>query len=152
MACGCKRGTTETTQRQMDLKSGYVLVRKGLKTKPTDICIACAQKHYDEAWIAFNECGYSDENRRFIRGSLRAIVLHTYKEWAEIGNLARECALLIQEGKDKEAIPKMEQLGSMIDAEFYRVNPEIKERIEELKRRADDTDINSIGRGEQEQQ
>ena len=135
MGCGCKKnGENNTIQKSWNGQSGYVLVKKGSKTKPTDTCIACAQKHYDEAWIAFNECDYADENRRFIRGSLRAVVLHTYKEWQEIGHLARECALLIQEAKDREAIPKMEKLGEMIDAEFYKVNPEVKERLDTLKK------------------
>jgi len=57
--------------------------------KPTTQCIACAQKHLDEAWTMFHEYGYSNENRRFVRGNLRAIVLHTYLEWKSIATLAR---------------------------------------------------------------
>ena len=84
------------------------------KTLPTEQCIACAQKHMDEAYVLFTEFGYGNENRRLVRGNLRAIVLHTFKEWKEIANLARECALLVQEARDEEALGKMQGLCDMI--------------------------------------
>lgn len=146
MACGClKRDSGRNVEERVEP------AKAPRRTLPTDQCIACAQKHYDEAWIAMNECGYSDANRRFVRGSLRAVVLHTYREWKEIGRLARECALLLQEGRDDEAHPLMERLGGMIDDEFYKVNPDARERIDELERRSNGHS-DTVGQREQVRQ
>jgi len=107
------------------------------KVKPTEQCIVCAQKHIDEAWAHFHEYSYTDENRRTIRGNLRQIVLHTYKDWKPIAELARECALLVQEAKDIEAEERMCELCSMIDEAFYEANPEVKERIDDMALKPD---------------
>lgn len=153
MGCNCKKNNQETQTETRAIADGWKYqTQSEEKIKPTDQCIACAQKHYDEAWIAFNECGYEDANRRFVRGSLRAVVLHTFRDWKEIGRLARECALLVQEGKDEEAVSKMELLGGMIDCEFYKVNPQIKERIEKEKAKHGNPDSDTVGAGEQTRQ
>lgn len=133
MACSCMKrkevkpkviesGSVETVGAEQQAEQ---------KTLPTEQCIACCQKHMDEAWCLFNEYGYSNENRRFVRGNLRAIVLHSFKEWKNIAEQARKCALLVQEVKDDEALEEMRKLCYMIDEEFYNVNPEIKERLDE---------------------
>jgi len=80
---------------------------------PTEQCLECAQKHFDESWCLFLEYGYGRENMRLVRGNLRAIVLHTYKSWPTIASLARECALLMQ--RKESAEDKMRSLGDMID-------------------------------------
>lgn len=153
MACACKKENNEVKMAETKYATISTPTSDGKTVvKPTDQCIACAQKHFDEAWIAFNECGYEDANRRFVRGSLRAVVLHTFRDWKEIGRLARECALLVQEGKDEEAVPKMEMLGGMIDCEFYKVNPQIKERIEKEKAKHGNPDSDTFGTGEQTRQ
>jgi len=147
MGCNCKKNNAETSEIKPHeaVSDGWAYKQtKEEKIKPTEQCIACAQKHFDEAWIAFNECGYEEANRRFVRGSLRAVVLHTFRDWKDIGRLARECALLVQEGKDEEAFPKMELLGGMIDKEFYKANPEIKARLEALKEKHDNTSSNTF--------
>jgi len=143
MACGCT-ARKEVHRKDADydkdavLSAPVVVVADARSDEdrilPTTQCIACCQKHMDEAWCLFNEYGYSDENRRFIRGNLRAIVLHSYKEWKDIATQARKCALLVQEAKDDEALDEMRKLCEMIDGEFYNVNPEVKERIDALKK------------------
>jgi len=135
MSCNCKKDQNPDQPAVTQAVAGdwVYQTQREEKIRPTDQCVSCAQKHFDEAFIAFSECGYEEANRRFVRGSLRAVVLHTFREWPEIGKLARECALLVQEARDKEAAEKMELLGSIIDAEFYKANPEVKERLDKLK-------------------
>lgn len=156
MSCNCKKTNPDQTQETSKaVADGWAYKQqKEEKTKPTEQCIACGQKHFDEAYIAFNECGYTEANRRFVRGSLRAVVLHTFREWPEIGKLARECALLVQEARDKEAAEKMELLGSIIDAEFYKANPEVKERLDKLKEQKnhDNSSSNPFGTRELQEQ
>lgn len=140
MSCGCtnKNRTVKTDNRQMGVPVAEVLVKAHKDVNPTDQCLECCVKHMDEAWCAFNEYSYTEANRRFIRGSLRAIVLHSFREWEPIAKLARECALLIQHGKDKEAVPKMEELCGKIDAEYYKANAEVVRRIEQLAKEKND--------------
>lgn len=132
MACSCmkRKEVHAKSMKTENVESIIVEPQPEQKTLPTEQCIACCQKHMDEAWCLFNEYGYSNENRRFIRGNLRAIVLHSFKEWKNIAEQARKCALLVQEVKDDEALEEMRKLCDMIDDEFYNVNPEIKERID----------------------
>ena len=134
MSCGCTKNnrTVATTAKTTEVKANEVIVKAHKDVSPTDQCLECCVKHMDEAWCAFNEYSYTEANRRFIRGSLRAIVLHSFRDWEPIAKLARECALLIQHGKDKEAVPKMEELCSRIDTAYLEANPEIRERIEQL--------------------
>ncbi len=142
MACGCTTARKEVHRKETNEGNGVALsaprtVSADTRSEedriiPTTQCIACCQKHMDEAWCLFNEYGYSDDNRRFIRGNLRAIVLHSFKEWKDIAAQARKCALLVQEAKDDEAFDEMRKLCEMIDEEFYKVNPEVRERLDKL--------------------
>ena len=135
MSCGCKNNRTvkDGEQRQMGVPVAEVLVKAHKDVAPTEQCLECVWKHFSEAWVCFNEYTYTNANRRFICGSLRAIVLHSFKSWENIAKLARETALLIQHGKDKEAFPKMDELGTIIDETYFQANPEIVNRIEALK-------------------
>jgi len=130
MACSCsqRKGNTQKTTENVQPTSNDKQT-----ILPTTQCIACAQKHLDEAWVQFTEFGYSNENRRFVRGNLRAIVLHTYKEWPDISELARKCALLVQEAKDKEADDVFQRLCCMVDDEFLKANPDVKRRLLEMQ-------------------
>ena len=95
MSCGCRHSTNNGEKRSEDDKP----------TRPTPMtqCLLCAQKHADEAFIAMREFTYDIENRSFIHGSLRAIVLHTYKEWRDIAETARKAALAWQDGDKTNA-------------------------------------------------
>ena len=86
MACGCTRHDNADNGD------------KPTRPTPTTQCLLCAQKHADEALIAMREFTYDIENRSFIHGSLRAIVLHTYKAWTDIAETARKAALAWQDG------------------------------------------------------
>ena len=86
MSCGCSSQKTERTSE------------KSTRSTPTTQCLHCAQKHADEAMITMREFTYEIENRSFIHGSLRAIVLHTYKAWRDIAETARKAALAWQDG------------------------------------------------------
>lgn len=136
MACNCKKNQEQHTNAELQKSDNSLNVykqQKEEKIKPTDQCISCTYKHYCEAWCQLTEYGYLNTNRRLVIGNLRAIVLHTFKEWKEIAKLARECSLLVEEVRDDKALEKMELLGGMIDMEFYKANPEIKARLDALK-------------------
>lgn len=138
MACNCKKNPNPEQPRTVSnvVTDNWEYKRHTDKVKPTDSCIACAQKHFCEAYCQLTEFGYLDENRTLAQGNLRQIVLHTFKDWKDIAKLARECALLVQEVKDDEALEKMKTLGGMIDKEFYKANPECLERLDKLKEKA----------------
>lgn len=119
MACSCNKDRTKTADSGIN---------------PMTQCIVCAQKHLDEAWECFHEYKYTDANRRHIRGSLRAVVSHTYKDWPNVADLARSVALLIQEAKDQEAELKMEELCTLVDSLFLEANPEVASRLDALAR------------------
>ncbi len=103
------------------------------RTRPMDQCIACAQKHFDEAYCLFHEYTYGNANRRWIRGSLRAVVGHTYSRWPLLASQARELALLIQENRDGETSGLWERLGEDIDRIYLDENPEARKNLEALK-------------------
>lgn len=137
MGCNCKKNNQETQTEARAIPDDWKYQQqKEERIKPTDSCIACAQKHFAEAYCQLTEFGYLDENRTLAQGNLRQIVLHTFKDWKDIAKLARECALLVQEVKDDEALEKMKTLGGMIDKEFYKANPECLERLDKLKEKA----------------
>lgn len=134
MGCNCKKNNEETqTEARAIADNWKYQPQKEERIKPTDSCIACAQKHFAEAYCQLTEFGYLDENRTLAQGNLRQIVLHTFRDWKDIAKLARECALLVQEVKDDEALEKMRILGSKIDVEFYKANPEALQRLNILK-------------------
>lgn len=134
MACGCTghTGAAQTEKPQEQRKQ-----EPRQETLPTTQCPACLQKHLDEAWTLFHEYGYADEDRRFIRGNLRAMVLHSYKRWPEIADLSRQIALLVQDARDAEAAGLFPRLCEMVDSAFYEARPEVAERLETLRRRTD---------------
>lgn len=116
--CGCHKtsGEEDATFQRM--------------TAPMDQCIACAQKHMDQAYSAYFEFCYRRENRRFIRGQLRAVVNHTYKRWPDIAKQARRLALLLQQGNDNDK--DMELLANSIDDVFDAENPGVNVRLNTL--------------------
>ena len=132
MACGCvKRNGEKALEEAIEPPAAVQTARSSIV--PTTQCIACAQKHIDEAWECFHEYGYSRENRRHIRGALRAIVLHTYKEWPQIARLARRAALEVQEANDTAAEANIDELCSLIDDAFFAVNPDVRAKLDKLE-------------------
>ena len=139
MSCNCKKNPNQETKSESNVVKDTWRYERPHKISPTDSCIACAQKHFAEAYCQLTEFGYLDENRMLAQGNLRQIVLHTFKDWKDIAKLARECALLVQEVKDDEALEKMRILGSKIDVEFYKANPEALQRLNILKEKANES-------------
>lgn len=135
MACGCNknnRTVSMTSNPSVNPAVGEVLVKAHKDVSPTEQCRECIMKHYTEAYCLATEYTYLDANRRLVIGNLRAIVLHSFKEWVNIANLARECALLVQHVEDRKALEKMDELGRIIE-EMYYSDPVLKQRLEELK-------------------
>ena len=131
MGCGCRKApeaveSTETAQnRPRNAETEREVV-------PTTQCLKCAWKHACEAWECFHEFGYEMANRRHVIGALRAVVLHTYKQWPELAKMARECALLVEEARDSEADLLMESLCVAVEEAYLIEYPEVRERINEL--------------------
>lgn len=137
MSCNCRKNPNQPeTKSESNVVKDTWRYERPHKTNPTEQCIACAQKHFCEAYCQLTEFGYLDENRTLAQGNLRQIVLHTFKDWKDIAKLARECALLVQSVEDEKALEKMKTLGKMIDKEFYKANPECLERLDKLKEKA----------------
>lgn len=122
MGCNCGKTKMTTVTTENKAQPTPVITEPEKKVLPTEQCIACAQKHMDEAYMLFMEYGYSRENARLCRGNIRAIVLHTYKDFPDIAKLARECALKLQNGTD--ATKAMKNLCNMIDDAYDKKNKE----------------------------
>lgn len=134
MSCNCKKNQDQQQESHVPVADNWKYnPQKEERIKPTDSCIACCQKHFAEAFCQLTEFGYLDENRTLAQGNLRQIVLHSFRDWKDIAKLARECALLVQEVRDEEALDKMKTLGAMIDNAFYEANPDARKRLNDLK-------------------
>ena len=83
--------------------------------------------------MAFNEFGYDMENRLFLQGCFRAMVLHSFREWKDVAEIARECAILVQQGKYKELKPRFCLLCEKVDEVYLKENPDIHRRILEMQ-------------------
>lgn len=108
MGCGCR-----------ERKNGGEA--KSASPTPTTQCLYCAQKHADEAAVAMKEFTYDVENRSFIHGSLRAVVLHTFRGHRDIADVARRAALAWQRGDRTQAEKLLEQAIGMI---YRRIDDE----------------------------
>ena len=133
MGCGCAKSEGAKVAKPIEAKAQ----EQQLNKLPTEQCVFCLQKHLDEAWVLWHEYGYTNANRRAIRGNLRAMVLHSFKDYPDIAQKARECALLVQDAKDCEAEKLLQELCILVDEVFYKANPEIQARIDDLKRKID---------------
>lgn len=108
------------------------------RTAPTTQCIACAYKHWLQANSAFHEYGYSDENRDFIAGELRLLVLHAYRRWEPIAELAREGAIAIAEGRWDEA--GLDRIGVLVKEVYDKEYPEIRQRCDKMQQQQQQQD------------
>lgn len=108
MACGCREHIRK--------EGGMAPEKTAGRPTPTAQCLFCAQKHADEALAAIREYTYEVENRSFVHGALRSIVLHTYKDYKDIASKAREAALLWQDRKWEEAEKALLEAVRMIYA------------------------------------
>ena len=141
MTCACarKRPSSDTgeTAAAPAIASPSIPQQKP-PTEPSDQCIACAQKHMDQAWQAYNEHGYELANRRYIRANLRAVVSHTMRDWPEIADEARKLALAIQAAADNQRVDEdFDLLAEKIDLAYLEAYPEVAKRLERLKNEAE---------------
>lgn len=118
MGCGCRQVIMEA--------SGGDGKAKTTRNSPVEQCIFCAQKHADEAFTLMHEYSYSVENRSYIHGSIRAVILHTFRKYPEIAALARKCALLWQGGRTEDAKTALKDVLSRIDETIFSENPELR--------------------------
>lgn len=119
MGCGCgKHGN------HIEMEAA------GRKVEPTEQCLACALKHYDEACVCLREQGYSRDNRHYVHGSLRAIVLHTGLKYPEIAVAARDCAVKYQDGRGIGR--EMALLGGMLDDAFASEYPDVRQELPDV--------------------
>lgn len=131
MTCPCHSGTAASLPSQTATAAPVATARR-----PTPItqCLACAQKHLDDAWLAYNEHTYQLTNFRWIRANLRAVVSHTFRAWPDIADLARDLALDIQEFVvSQETFERFDALAKAIDERFLAEYPEAAARLEKLQ-------------------
>ena len=102
MACGCGKSSTRIPPTG--------------RTRPTDQCLFCAQKHIAEAFAAWHEYTYSAENRLWIIGQLRSAVSHTYRDHAAIADRARDLAHTIQQVRDADISDDWARLAEAMQA------------------------------------
>jgi Asp-tRNA(Asn)/Glu-tRNA(Gln) amidotransferase B subunit len=102
VACGCGKSSGR--------------IRPTGRTRPTDQCLFCAQKHIAEAFAAWLEYTYSAENRLWIIGQLRAAVSHTYRDHAAIADMARDLAHVIQQVRDADISDDWARLAEVMQA------------------------------------
>jgi hypothetical protein len=114
-------------------------------TSPYDQCTTCARKHVKNAWGAFGEFTYEDDNRDYVSDQLRKAADHLKYEHREIALLCRDMAISIEENKDKLDYASIsEALNDLRIATrelYYKEHPDAKQRLEEMKN--EDTAFNS---------
>lgn len=106
MACGCTRHDNADNGD------------RSTRPTPTTQCLFCAQKHADEALAAMREYTYEVENRSFVHGALRSIVLHTYKNYKDVASIARNAALAWQDGRWGDAEKRLVEAIKLIYAKI----------------------------------
>ena len=104
MSCGCHSVKTDAKTSQ--------------RPTPTTQCLYCAQKHADEALAAMREYTYEVENRSFVHGALRSVVLHTYKDYKDVASVVRGAALAWQDGRWGEAEKRLVDAVKLIYAKI----------------------------------
>lgn len=116
--------------------------KKGERVKtasPYDQCTTCARKHVKNAWGAWNEFTYEDDNRDYVSDQLRKAADHLKFEHRDTALKCRDLAMEIEENREMESGGMAEKLdGLRIEtlALFYADHPDAKERIDAAKEQA----------------
>ena len=103
---------------------------------PYDQCTACARKHIKNAWGAWQEFTYEEDNRDYVSDQLRKAADHLKYEHREIALLCRDLAVAIETNNDSEYGSIAEKLNDLRIAArelFYNDHPEAKKRLEEMR-------------------
>ena len=104
--------------------------------KPYDQCTACARKHVKNAWGAWNEFTYEEDNRDYVSDQLRKAADHLKFDHRDIALECRDLAMVIEENRDSEYAPISDKLASLKNrcrALFYADHPEALERLEKRR-------------------
>ena len=127
MPCGCHKTTANPDATPMPVQG---------RVRPFDQCAACAQKHLATAIVLLREHSYETENRMAILGNLRAVVDHTSRRWPNIADLARECAHIIQQFRDDDAlIASLRTLANLIENAQFDDDPKTAARAAALRQK-----------------
>lgn len=106
---------------------------------PEDQCTTCARKHVKNAWGAWHEFTYEEDNRDFVSDQLRKAADHLKFDHRETALKCRDLAIVVEEVRDLEHASVAEMLASL-NAEvrdlYYADHPDARERLEELARRS----------------
>ncbi|MBO4513845.1 MAG: hypothetical protein J5746_13890 [Victivallales bacterium] len=114
---------------------------RGLQVKvasPYDQCIACARKHIKNAWGAYNEFTYEDDNRDYTSDQLRKAADHLKSIRREIAIECRDMAMQLESNTDApDMAARLDALRRRALELFYQENPEAAARLELMRSRPD---------------
>lgn len=102
---------------------------------PFDSCWFCTKKHLLQAWGAFTELGYEDQNLDYVASQLRLAVPHCQYLNRDIALKIRELSVDVEARKFEEATEKrFEELLKEVQEEIYKAFPDVKKNFDDFKR------------------
>lgn len=120
MACLCKMHGMSLTETKNVL--------------PFDSCLFCTKKHLLQAWGAFTELGYEEQNLDYVASQLRLAVPHCQYLNRDLALKIRELSVDVEARKfDSTTEKRFEELLNVIQEEIYKTFPDIKENFEKFK-------------------
>ena len=106
--------------------------------KPYDQCVLCARKHIKNAWGAFHEFTYEDDNRDFVSDQLRKAADHLKIIHRETALKCRDLAMQIEENRDAPDLARqLDELRIEARNLFYLEHEEAQERLKQLQSKPD---------------
>ena len=127
MACGCHGKQGVATR----------------KTSPFDQCTMCARKHIKNAWSKWNELSYEEDNRDYCSAQLRDAADHLKADHRDVALRCRDLAVAIENNQDKDyasIAQELDELRNVARELFYADHPDAKERLEEMRKEAQNND------------
>lgn len=101
---------------------------------PFDSCWFCTKKHLLQAWGAFTELGYEEQNLDYVASQLRLAVPHCQYLNRDIALKIRELSVDVEARKFDEATEKrFEELLKEVQEEIYKAFPNLKADFEKSK-------------------
>jgi hypothetical protein len=101
---------------------------------PFDSCLFCTKKHLLQAWGAFTELGYEEQNLDYVASQLRLAVPHCQYLNRDLALKIRELSVDVEARKfDSTTEKRFEELLNAIQEEIYKTFPNIKDDFEKFK-------------------
>lgn len=103
--------------------------------RPYDQCTACARKHVKNAWGAWQEFTYEEDNRDYVSDQLRKAAEHLKIAHRDIALQCRDLAMAIEENRDKDyasIAEELDKLRTVTRGLFYADHPDARERLDEI--------------------